>query len=137
MTKEEIKKYVDEFFKEMLSIDENYLDNVSESWIDEAEDWLLKHADSVTLEEGCEFRQGVRKKFDELYDEKFGSRDALLRLDSNIKRLRLLKNDFERDKHYFKKFPTYNNVVSTHFSELLEYIELMSKIEHGQVESLK
>ena len=137
MTKEEIKKYVDEFFKEMLSIDENYLDNVSESWVDEAEEWLLRYADSVTPEEGCEFRQVVRKKFDKLYEEQFGTRDALARLDINIKKLGVLKNDFERDKHFFKKFPTYNNVVGTHFSELLEYMELMSKIEHGKIESLK
>ena len=136
MTNEEIKQAVDEYFKEMLTLDKDYVDHVSESYIDDAECWFLAHNNDVTLEEGCEFRQAVRKKFDEIYDEQFGTRDAILRLHTSIQKLKLLRSDFERDKKFFKTFPTYDNVISTTFNNLCEYMQLLSDIEEGKVESL-
>ena len=137
MTNEEIKYAVEEYFKEILRLDKDYVDHVSESYIDDAEMWFLAHNNDVTPEEGCEFRQAVRKKFDEIYDEQFGTRDAILRLHISIQKLKLLRSDFERDKKFFKKFPTYDNVVSTDFENLLEHIKLLSDIEEGKIESLK
>ena len=137
MTNNEIKQAVDEYFKEMLKLDKDYVDHVTDSWIDDAESWFLARNKDVTLEEGCEFRQAVRKKFDEIYDEQFGTRDAILRLHVSIQKLKLLRSDFERDKKFFKKFPTYDNVVSTTFNNLCEYMQLLSDIEEGKIESLK
>ena len=141
MTQEQIKQAVEEYFNDMFAKDADYLDHVTDSWIDDAEDWFVtywyeRHGD-VTFKEGCEFRQHARKRFDELYDERYGGRDAKLHLYYIIGEVFNLKGEFEKYKHHFKTFPTYDNVVSTDFANLLEHLQLLSDIENRKIESLK
>jgi hypothetical protein len=144
MKDEEIKQAVDEYFKEMLTLDKDYVDHVTDSWIEDAEMWFrAKYIVSSTISSENEpselsvFYKLALKKFDEIYDEQFGTRDAILRLHTSIQKLKLLRSDFERDKKFFKTFPTYDNVISTTFNNLCEYMQLLSDIEEGKVESLK
>lgn len=137
MVQNEIKHAVEEYFKEMLALDKDYVDNVTDSWIDDAECWFLAHNKDVTLEEGREFRQAVWKKFDEIYDEQFGTRDAILRQRANLQKLKMLRNDFKRDMKFFKKFSFYNEVVAGYFERLIEQMQMTIDIEDGKIESMR
>jgi len=141
MTNEEIKQAVDEYFKEMLKLDKDYVDHVTDSWIDDAEDWFVtywyeKH-DDVTLEEGCEFRQYARKRFVELYDEKYGERDAKYSLHCIKNDVKTLLEKYNSVKHHFKTFNAYTEAVTYQFEELVKYLQLLDDIEEGKIESLK
>ena len=139
MTNEEIKKLVEEYFKEMLSKDVDYLDHVTDSWIDDAEDWFVKICKNfnVSFEEGCEFRQYARKRFREIYDEKYSARDALFELDRITCDVEQINKTFKRIKHHFKKFIAYTEAVTHQFEELEKCLQLLDDIENDRVESLK
>ena len=139
MTKEEIKQSVEEYFKEMFAKDADYLDHITDSWIFDAEDWF-KLKFSITdwnAEEIHWFCKFANDRFAELYDEKYGERDAKLHLYYLIGEIFNLKGEFEKYKHHFNTFPTYANVVSTYFENLLEHLKLLNDIENGKIESLK
>ena len=139
MKTEEIKQAVEEYFKEMLAKDADYLDNVTDSWIDDAEDWFVENYENknVSFEEGCEFRQHARKRFDEIYHEKYDERDAkyCLRRISNV--IKTLHGNYNSIKHYFKKFNTCTELVAYKFEELEKCLQLLDDIENNKVESLK
>jgi len=144
MTNEEIKQAVEEYFKEMFAKDADYLDHITDSWIYDAEDWF-RHKYNLpdwdesedTPEEVEMFWKIARKRERELYDEKYGERDAKLILTSIIYRTKGLQSAFESFKHNLKVFPTFNNVVSTDINNLLEHLQTLSDIENGKIESLK
>lgn len=151
MTEQEIKQSVEEYFNEMLSKDTDYLDHVTDSWIYDAEEWILeilKSKGTNISNENAEYTHEVksyvykfmdfaRKRFDELYDERYGERDALFELDRMVCDVALLNKTFKRVKHHFKKFNVYTDTVSEQFEELAKNLRLLYDIENGRVESLK
>lgn len=149
MTEQEIIQAVEDYFNEMLSKDADYLDNVTDSWIYDAEDWflnLLSQKDIkrfVLKKKECDyqeelvdlvhiFREIALKRFDELYDEKYGERDALFELNRILCDIKQINKTFERIK--LKKFDAYNNAVSGQFEELVKNLQLlelrMIKLNH-------
>lgn len=155
MTEQEIKEAVEEYFNEMHSKDSDYLDHVTDSWIYDAEDWFLNllsekgikrfilkkkecdYQEEVIIDLVNVFREIAIERFDKLYDEKYGERDALFELDRMVCDVALLNKTFKRVKHHFKKFNVYTDTVSEQFEELAKNIRLLYDIENGRVESLK
>lgn len=153
MTEQEIIQSVEDYFNEMLAKDADYLDHVTDSWIYDAEQWFLnllrqKGIKIYTDEMECDFQKEVvaschifwtltLKRKDELYEEKYGKRDALFELDRMVCDVKQINKTFERIKHYFKKFNTYTNVVTEQFEELVKYLQLLNDIENDRIESLK
>jgi hypothetical protein len=156
MTEQEIKEVVEDYFKEMLVKDTDYLDHVTDSWIYDAEDWFLNllsekgikrfilkkkecdyQEEEVIIDLVNVFREIALERFDKLYDEKYGKRDALFELDRMVCDVALLNKTFKRVKHHFKKFNVYTDTVSEQFEELAKNLRLLYDIENGRVESLK
>lgn len=141
MTNEEIKQAVEEYFNQMFAKDVDYLDHVTDSWIDDAEDWFVTYwyerRGDVIFEECCEFRQHARKRYDELYEEIYGERDALFELDRMVCDVKQINKTFERIKHHFKKFNAYTEVVGCQFKELEKQLQLLDDIENDRIKSLK
>lgn len=146
MTNEEIKQAVEEYFNEMLSKDEDYLDHITDSWVYDAENWLLDVLEkqyqyneyTPEVEEIVrKFWYFVQKEKDQRYDEKYGERDALFELDRIVCDVEQINKTFERIKHHFKKFNTYTEAVAYQFEELKKYLHLLDDIENDRVESLK
>lgn len=153
MTEQEIKQAVEDYFNEMLSKDADHLDHVTDSWIYDAVNWFLyllsqKGIKIYTDERECDYQEEVTnlvhifweialKRYDELYDEKYGERDALFELDRMVCDVALLNKTFKRVKHHFKKFNVYTDTVSEQFEELAKNLQLLYDIENGRVESLK
>lgn len=155
MTEQEIKEAVEEYFNEMHSKDSDYLDHVTDSWICDAEDWFLNllsekgikrfilkkkecdYQEEVIIDLVNVFRKIALERFDKLYDEKYGERDALFELDRMVCDVALLNKTFKRVKHHFKKFNVYTDTVSEQFEELAKNLRLLYDIENGRVESLK
>ena len=139
MTEQEIKQVVEDYFNQMFAKDADYLDHITDSWIFDAEDWF-KAKFNITdwnAEETHWFIKFANDRFAELYGEKYGERDAKLHLHFIIGEIFNLKGEFEKYKPYFKTFPTYNDVVSEDFKNLLEHLKLLNDIENGKIESLK
>lgn len=137
MTIEEIKQAVEEFFKIQLEKDPEYVDNVTDSWLYDAESWFITRTDKApSQEEFYSFDKLVQEKFDELYDEQYGARDALFELDRIACDVEQINKTFERIKHHFKKFNTYTEAVAHQFGELKKYLQLLDDIENGKIESL-
>ena len=148
MTEQEIIQAVEDYFNEMLSKDADYLDNVTDSWIYDAEDWFLNRLEKdgikiFTNDAECEYTKeaeelnGIfweiaRKRFDELYDERYGERDALFELNRILCDIKQINKTFERIK--LKKFDAYNNAASGQFEELVKNLQLlelrMIKLNH-------
>ena len=138
MTTEEIKQAVEEFFKIQLEKDPEYMDNVTDSWLYDAESWFITHTDkALSQEESYSFNKLVQEKFNELYDKQYGTRDALFELDRVACDVKQISKTFERIKHHFKKFPTFNDAISSTFETLQEYLQTLSDMENGKIESLK
>lgn len=150
MTEQKIKQAVEDYFKEMFAKDADYLDSITDSWIYDAEEWFL----NLLRQEGIkiftndeytketeklvwDFRGIALKRKNELYNEKYGERDAKIILNGLIWQAKELQNAFESLKHNLKTFPTFNNVVTTDLDNLLEHLQILSDIENGRVESLK
>ena len=144
MIEQEIKQAVEDYFNQMFAKDANYLDNITASWIYDAEDWF-RHKYNLpdwdefedTPEEVKVFWKIARERKNELYDEKYGERDMKFLLNGIIYRAKNLQDSFECLKHNLKAFPTFNNVVSTDLNNLLEHLQILSDIENGKIESLK
>jgi hypothetical protein len=138
MTEQEIKKSVEEYFNEMLSKDTDYLDHVTDSWIYDAENWFMKkhfsEIDAICINQ---FSTIAIERKNEIYDEKYGTRDAKILLNGLIYQTKELQNAFESIKHNLKVFPTFNNVVTKDIDNLIEHLQILSDIENGRVESLK
>ena len=151
MTEHEIKQAVEDYFNEMLAKDADYLDNVTDSWIYDAEDWFLKRLEDKGIkifDSDYEFTKGTeelvdifeeiaRKRFDELCDEKYAKRDALFELDRIMCDIKQINKTFIRIKHHFNKFNAYTDAVTYQFEELEKGIKLLDDIENDKVESLK
>ena len=144
MKEQEIKQAVEDYFNQMFAKDANYLDNITSSWIYDAEDWFrnkynLPDWDEFedTPEEVKVFWKIALERKNELYYEKYGERDMKFLLNGIIYRAKNLRDSFECLKHNFKAFPTFNNVVSTDLNNLLEHLQILSDIENGKIESLK
>lgn len=155
MVQEEIKQAVEEYFKEMFAEDADYLDHITDSWIYDAENWFLdvlekQHGIKIFVDndEYDEYTPEVERlvhefwgialpRHDELYDEKYGERDAkycLHRIGNDVK---TLLEKYNSVKHHFKKFNTYTEAVAYQFEELKKYLQLLDDIENDRVESLK
>ena len=135
MTNDEIKQAVEKFFQTAIEKDSNYIDHVTDSWIDDAEEWfVITYKNSnISFDDVCEFRRQALKRFDEIYDEKYGERDAkycLHRIGNDVK---TLLEKYNSVKHQFKKFNAYTNAVSYQFEELVKYLQLLEDIENGKV----
>ena len=138
MTTEEIKQAVEEFFKIQLEKDPEYLNNITYSWLYDAESWFITHIDKApSQEESYSFNKLVQEKFNELYDKQYGTRDALFELDRVVCDIEQISKTFERIKHHFKKFPKFNDAISSTFGTLQEYLQTLSDMENGKIESLK
>lgn len=150
MTEQEIKQAVEDYFNEMFAKDADYLDIITDSWIYDAEEWFLKLLrqegikiftnDEYTKETEklvWDFRGIALKRKNELYDEKYGERDALFELDRMVCDVALLNKTFKSIKHHLKKFNVYTDTVSEQFEELAKNLQLLYDIENGRVESLK
>ena len=155
MTNEEIKKAIEEYFNQMLAKNADYLDHVTDSWIYDAESWFLTQLErqgfklftnstGLKLDYTQEVEEIVKnfwkialKKKEELYDEKYGERDAkycLYRIKNDVK---TLFENYNSIKHYFKKFNAYTEAVTYQFEDLVKYLQLLNDIENDKVESLK
>ncbi len=141
MTTEEIKQAVEEYFNEMLAKDADYLDHITDSWIYDAEDWLVNKYPEIDLigtsDTVDKFWTIIVARKNELYDEKYGERDAKLILKGLVYQTKELQDTFECLKHNLKAFPTFNDVVSTDINNLLEHLQILSDIKNGKIESLK
>ena len=136
MTTEEIKQAVEEYFNEMLAKDADYLDHVTDSWIYDAENWFVKkysEIDTIDPTVNQFWTMAIVRK-NELYDEKYGTRDAKLLLSGLIYQAKELQDAFESLKDNLKVFPTFNNVVTTDLDNLLEHLQTLSDIENGKIE---
>ena len=154
MIEQEIKQTVEDYFNEMLAKDADYLDLVTDSWIYDAEDWFLNLLSQkgtnrfILNKKECDyqeelvdlvhiFREIALKRFEELYDEKYGERDSLYELYKIVCDVKQMNKTFERVKHHFKKFNAYTNAISGQFEELVKNLQLLDDIENDRVESLK
>ena len=138
MTNEEIKQAVEEYFKEMLGNNNEFLDNVTGTWPFDAEDWF-KAKFNITdwnAEETHWFIKFANDRFAELYKEKYGERDAKLELEQILFEVRVLNEKFREISSKLKKFPTFNNAISNHFGNLTNYLELLVDVENDKIESL-
>lgn len=138
MTTEDIKQAVDEFFKIQLEKDTEYVDHVMDSWLYDAESWFITRTDKApSQEEFYSFEELVQKRFDELYDKQYGTRDALFELDIVMYEVEQISKRFERIKHHFNKVPKFNDSISSTFESLQDYLQTLSDMENGKIESLK
>ena len=138
MTTEDIKQAVEEFFKIQLEKDTEYVDHVTDSWLYDAESWFITRTDKApSQEEFYSFEELVQKRFDELYDKQYGTRDALFELDIVMYEVEQISKRFERIKHHFKKVPKLNDVIGSTFELLQDYLQTLSNMENGKIESLK
>lgn len=152
MTEQETIQAVEDYFNEMLAKDADYLDHVTDSWIYDAEHWFLnllsqKGIKIYTDEMECDFQKEVvalvhifwtltLKRFDELYEKKYGKRDALFELDRMVCDVKALLEKYNNVKHHFKKFNAYTDAVTVQFEELVKYLQLLNNIENGKIKSL-
>lgn len=140
MKEKEIIQAVEEYFNEMLSKDADYFDHITDSWIYDAEKWFMKkyypEIDAIGPTLNIFWEIAMSRK-NELYDEKYGARDALFELDRMVCDVKQIHKTFERIKHNLKVFPTFNNVVTTDIDNLIEHLQILSDIENDRVESLK
>ena len=138
MTTEDIKQAVEEFFKIQLEKDTDYVDHVTDSWLYDAESWFITRTDKApSQEEFYSFDELVQKRFDELYDKQYGTRDALFELDIVMYEVEQISKRFERIKHHFNKIPKFNDSISSTFESLQDYLQTLSDMENGKIESLK
>ena len=138
MTTEDIKQAVEEFFKIQLEKDTEYVDHVTDSWLYDAESWFITRTDKApSQEEFYSFEELVQKRFDELYDKQYGTRDALFELDVVMYEVEQISKRFERIKHHFNKVPKFNDSISSTFESLQDYLQTLSDMENGKIESLK
>ena len=155
MTKEEIKQAVEDYFNEMFAEDADYLDHITDSWIYDAENWFLdilekQHGIKIFVDnEECdeytpevdglvdEFWGIALPRHDELYDEKYGNRDAKHCLRGIKNDVKTLLEKYNSVKHHFKTFNAYTEAVTHQFEELEKYLQLLDDIENGKNESLK
>ena len=79
LTTEQIEKYVNQYFDEMIAKDSNYIGNCDSSWIYDATDWLCMreefqqdyiHEDSVR-----EFANYSRVIWNKMYNERYAYDD--------------------------------------------------------------
>ena len=154
MKEKEIIQAVEEYFNEMLSKDADYFDHITDSWIYDAEDWFLNLLNKkgikrfILKKKECDYQEEViidlahvfwriaLERKDELYDEKYGKRDALFKLDKMVCNIKQMNKTFERVKHHFKKFNAYTNAVTEQFEKLIKNLQLLDNIENDKVESL-
>lgn len=155
MTNEEIKQTVEEYFNEMFAKDADYLDHNTDSWIYDAESWFLTQLErqgfklftndtGLKLDYTQEAEEIVKnfwrvalKRKEELYDEKYGERDAKYSLYCIKNDVKTLLEKYNNVKHHFKKFKAYTEAVTYQFKELAKYLQLLDDIENDKVESLK
>ena len=138
MTTEDIKQVVEEFFKIQLEKDTEYVDHVTDSWLYDAESWFITRTDRApSQEEFYSFDKLIQKKFEELYDKQYGTRDALFELDRVMCDVEQISKTFERIKHHFKKVPKFNDAISSTFESLQDYLQMLSDMEKDKIESLK
>lgn len=138
MTKEEIKQAVEEYFNEMFAQDADYLDHITDSWIYDAEEWFL----NLLRQEGIkiftnveytketeklvwDFRGMALKRKKELYDEKYGKRDALYELYIIIRDIKGTKKRFESIKHNLKEFPKLNDSIVCMLNDLEDVLKVL------------
>jgi hypothetical protein len=137
MKEKEIIQAVEDYFIEMLSKDADYFDHITDSWIYDAENWFMKkyfsEIDAIGLHQ---FSTIAIERKNEIYDEKYGVRDAKLLLSGLMWNAKELQNAFESIKHNLKVFPTFNNVVTKDIDNLIEHLQILSDIENGKIESL-
>lgn len=136
MTTEEIKQAVEEYFNEMFAKDADYFDHVTDSWIYDAENWFVnKYSEIDAIDPTVnQFWTIAIVRKNELYDEKYGARDAKLLLSGIIYQVKELQDAFESLKDNLKVFPTFNNVVTTDLDNLIEHLQILSDIENGKIE---
>lgn len=102
MKEQEIIQAVEDYFNEMLAKDADYLDHITDSWIYDAEDWFLNLLNKkgikrfILKEKECDYQEEVvidlahifwkiaLERKNELYDEKYGARDAKILLNGLI-----------------------------------------------------
>lgn len=155
MTDEEIKQAVEEYFNEMLSKDEDYLDHITDSWIYDAEGWFLNVLEKqygveifVNSDERDEYTPEVeeivrkfwgfvQKEKDRRYEELYGERDAKYSLHCIKNDVKTLLEKYNSVKHHFKTFNAYTEAVAHQFEELEKCLQMLDNIENGKVESLK
>lgn len=136
MTNEEIKQAVEDYFNEMLTKNADYLDYITDSWIYDAEYWFMcKYSRDWDDKEN--FQYYARKRFDELYDEKYSERDAKYCLHRICNDVKTLLENYNSVKHHFKKFNAYTEAVTCQFEELVKRLQLLDDIENDRIESLK
>ena len=137
MESKEIKNYAVSYISNKMEQNPNWLDQITDSWIDDAEDWFVYNNKNITIEDSCVFRQHVRKRFNVLYDKKYGERDAKYCLQSIGNDVVALLEKYNSIKHHFKKFNAYTEAVTYQFEELKKHLQLLDNIENYRVESLK
>jgi hypothetical protein len=137
MKEKEIIQAVEDYFIEMLSKDADYFYHITDSWIYDAENWFMKkyfsEIDAIGLHQ---FSTIAIERKNEIYDEKYGTRDAKILLNGLMWNAKELQNAFESIKHNLKVFPTFNNVVTKDIDNLIEHLQILSDIENGKIESL-
>lgn len=153
MTKQEIKQAVEDYFNKMIVNDADYLDHITDSWIYDAEDWFLNLLRQVGIkiftndteyeytketEElvGIFWKIALKRK-EELYEERYGERDAKHGLHTIKNDVKTLLGNYNSLKHYFKKFNAYTEAVTYQFEELEKCLQLLDDIENDRIESLK
>ena len=122
-----LEKKARKFLGLQLAEDPDYLDNVTDSWIDDAADWFenqLTDDDSLSFDEYAdliqqdaleEFRNVVKEQFDKIYRELYGYRDAKILLKDVI-------DNLEKERTRLLKFAEDYNVgkdqeMQSHFQE--------------------
>ena len=122
-----LEKKARKFLGLQLAEDPDYLDNVTDSWIDDATDWFenqLTDDDSLSFDEYAdliqqdaleEFRNVVKEQFDKIYRELYGYRDAKILLKDVI-------DNLEKERTRLLKFAEDYNVgkdqeMQSHFQE--------------------
>jgi hypothetical protein len=143
MTNKEIKQAVEDYFNEMFAKNADYLDCITDSWIYDAEDWF-RHKYNLpdwdesedTPEEVEMFWKIALERKNELYDERYGERDAKYSLHCIKYDVKTLLEKYNSVKHHFKKFNAYTEAVASQFEELEKQLQLLDDIENDKVESL-
>ena len=96
------------------------MDNVTDSWLFDAEDWfkLKYNITDWNSEDTYWFCKFLNDKFVELYSEKYGKRDVLFELDKVAYDVWQISKMFERIKQRFKKISKFNDAISSTFETL-------------------
>lgn len=111
LTEKQIKKIADDYLAKKIEEDPEFCDNVTDSWIYDAEDWFwhtYKLPDWDEPEDKPEemiiFRSYMLKHFNEVYKQRYGARDAKEYLPTFIFELQVLSERFRTDiKPYLKQ----------------------------------